>query len=115
MRNGGGVTGPIMVQTGQDGDNSSASLTLRDQLSVLSISIESIPNSDSTTVQDSDSDIVSFYTAKSFDEPGMQGESQSTPPPRIPLSARPPSIPPDFPGASESMIPVHASSSVETV
>lgn len=115
MRNSGDVTGPIMVQTGRDRDNSSDSLTLRDQPSGLSISTETIPNSDSTTVQDSDSDIVSFYTAKSSDEPGMQDESHSAPPSGIPLSVRPPSVPHDFPGASELAIPVHASSSVETV
>jgi hypothetical protein len=106
-----------MVQTLQDGDNSSVSLTLTDQPSVLSVSMESIRNSGSTTVQDSHSDTVSFYTAKSFDEPGMQDECQSAPPPPgILLTVRPASVPPHSPGASESTMPVHASSAgVETV
>jgi len=105
-----------MVQTGRDRDNSSVSLTLTDQPSVLSISIESIPISDSTTVQDSHSDTVSFYTAKSFDESGgMQDECQSAPPAGILSTPRPASVPPHSPGASESTMPVHASSSVETV
>jgi hypothetical protein len=115
VRRNGGDTDPVMVQTGRDHDNSSVSLTLADQPSVVSISQESIPNSDSTAVQDSDSDIVSFYTAKSFAEPGMENESLSAPAPGILLSVRPPSVPPDFPGASESTMPMHASSSVETV
>ena len=115
MKRNGGVTDPVMVQTGRDRDNSSVSLTLTDQPSVLSNSLESIPNSDSTAVQDSHSDIVSFYTAKSFDEPGMQDECQSTPPAGIPLTVPPASVPPHLPGASESTMPVHASSGVETV
>jgi hypothetical protein len=105
-----------MVQmSGRDHDNSSVSLTLADQPSVVSISVKSIPNSDSTAVHDSDSDMVSFYTAKSFAEPGMENESLSAPPPGIPLSVRSPSVLPDFPGAAESTMPVHASSGVETV
>jgi hypothetical protein len=119
-RNGGG-TGPIMVQTGRDKDSLSisGSLTLTDQPSVRSISTENIRNSDSTTVQDSHSDAVSFYTAKSFDEPasGMQDEcqSESAPPPGIPFTVSPASGPPHFSDASGSTMPVHASSSVETV
>ncbi len=120
MKRNGDVAGPIMIQMGRDRDNSSVSLTLTNQLSVLSISMESAFNPDSTTVQDSDSDIVSFYTAKSSDEPGMQDECQLVPPPAIlssvrPASVRPASVPPQSPDASESTMPVHASCSVETV
>ena len=113
----GGVTDPIrvMFQTGQEKDNSSVSLTLTDQPSVLSVSMESIRNSDSTTVQDSHSDSVSFYTAKSFDEPGIQDECQSSPPPGILFTAPLASIPPHVHGVPESKMPVHASPSVETV
>jgi hypothetical protein len=116
----GGVTDPIMVQTaGRDRDDSSLSLTLTDQPSVLSISMESIPNSDSTAVQDSHSDTTSFYTAKSFDEPTgiLQDESQSLAalPAGILSTVHPASVPPHSPGASESTMPVHASSGVETV
>jgi hypothetical protein len=140
---------PIMVQTGRDKDNSSVSLTLTDQHSVLSISMGSIRNSDSTTVQDSHSDTVSFYTAKSFDEPGMEHQCQLAPPPGLLPTVRPVSVPsapqpvflpiirpasvpsaplqaflstfppasvsPHFSDASKSTMPVHASSSVETV
>jgi hypothetical protein len=115
VKRNGGVTGPIMVQTGRDRDNLSVSLTVTDRPSVLSISIESIPISGSTAVQDSDSDTVSFYTAKSFVEPGMQDECQSAPPAGILSTVRPVSAPPHSPGASESTMPVHASFSVETV
>ncbi len=103
--------------TDRDKDSLSISLTLTDQPSVLSISMESIRNSDSTTVQYSHSDAVSFHTAKSFDEPasGMQGECQSAPPPGIPLTVRPASDPLHFSDASGSTMPVYASSSVETV
>ena len=116
----GGATGPIRVtvQTDREKDDSSISLTLTDQASVLSISMESTRNSDSTTVQDShsDTDAVSFYTAKSFDESGMQYERQLTPPPGITLLTVPrASVPPHFPGAPESMMPTHASPNVETV
>ena len=110
-----------MVQMGResrDKDNSNGSLTLTDQPSVLSISMETVRNSDSTTVQDSHWDTVSFdsfYTAKSFDELEMQDKCQSSPPPGILLTVRPASVPPHFPGGPESMMPVHASRSVETV
>jgi hypothetical protein len=114
VKRNGGVTDPIKVKTGRGRDNSSVSLTLTDQPSVLSISIGSIPISDSTAVQDSRSDTVSFYTAKSFDEPGMQDECQSAPPAGILSTVRPASVPPHSPGASESTMPVHASG-VETV
>ena len=118
VKRNGGVTDPIMVQTGRDRDNSSVSLTLTDRPSVPSISMESIPNSDSTAVQDSHSDTVSFYTAKSFDgsEPGgMHDECQSAPQAGILSTVRPASVPPHFPGASEPTMPVHASSGIETV
>jgi len=60
------------------------------------------------------SDTVSFYySAKSFDELEMQG--QSSPPAGILLTAPPASVPPYFSGASESTMSVHASSSVEIV
>lgn len=105
-----------MVQTGRDKDNLGVSPTVTDQLSILSISVESIRNSNSTTVQDSYSDAVSFYTAKSFDEPGMeQDECQLSPPAGIPLTAPPAFVLPHFSGASGLTMPVHASSSVETV
>jgi hypothetical protein len=59
--------------------------------------MESIPNSDCTTLQDSDSDIVSFYTDKSFADFGMKNESLSAWALGILLSVRPPSVPSDFP------------------
>ena len=104
-----------MVQKGRNRDNSRISLTLTDQLSVLSISIESITISDSTAVQDSHSDTMSFYTAENFDEPREQDECQSSPPVGVLSTDRPASTPPHSPSATESTIPVHASSSVETV
>ena len=112
-----GVTGPIMVQPGRDRDSLSTTLTLTDQPSVLSISTDSLRNSDPTAVQDSHSDIVSFYSAKSFDEPAseIQDECQSAPLPGILLTARPGSDQLHFSDATGSTIPVHASSSVETV
>jgi hypothetical protein len=83
----GDVTVPIriMVQTARDKDNSSGSLTLIDQPSVLSIPMERIRSSNSTTVEDLHSGTVSsFCTGKSFDEPGMQDdECQSSPPPAM--------------------------------
>jgi hypothetical protein len=116
----GGVTDPIrvMFQRGRDKDNSSGSLTLTDQPSALSIYMESIHNPDSTTVQDSPSaDAVSesFYTAKSFDESGMQDECQSSPPAGTLLTTPPAFVLPHFSDASGSTMPVHACSSVETV
>ena len=115
MKRNGGVTNPIMVQKGRNRDNSSISLTLTDQLSVLSISIESIPNSDSTAVQDSHSDTVSFYTAENFDEPGAQDDCQSSLTVGILSTVRPASAPSHSTSATESTMPVHASSGVETV
>jgi hypothetical protein len=112
---GGTIPIRVMVQMDLDKDNSSVSLTLTDQPSVLSSSMKSIRNSDSTTVQDSHSYAVSFYTAKSFDEPGAQDECQSSPPPGTPLTAPPGSVPPHFSYASGSTMPVNSSSSVETV
>jgi hypothetical protein len=84
-----------MIQTGQDKDNSGISLTLTDHPSILSISMDSIRNSDSTTVPDSDSGTVSFYTAKSFDEPGMERQCQLAPPlaPGLLPTVRPVSVP----------------------
>jgi hypothetical protein len=93
VKRNGGVTNPIMVQMGRDKDISSVSLTLTDQPSVLSISMESIRNSDSTTVQDSHSGTVSFYTAKSLDEPGMEHQCQLAPPPGLLPTVRPVSVP----------------------
>jgi hypothetical protein len=117
VKRNGGVTVPIrvMVQTDRDKVDSSVSLTLTDRPSVLSISMESIHDFKSMTVQDSHSDTVSFHTAKSSDEPGMQDECQSSPPAGIPLTAPPAFVLPHFSGASGSAMPVHASSSVETV
>ena len=117
MKRNGGLTVPIrvMVQTGRDKDNSSVSLTLTDQPSVLSVSVESIRNSNSTIVQDSHSDSVSFYTAKSFDESGMQDECQSSTLPGIPLITRLASVLLHFSDTSGSTMPVNACSGVETV
>ncbi len=96
----GGITDPIVVQIGRDKDDLSLSLTHSDQLSVLSISMESGLNSDSTTVQDSHSDTMSFYTAKSFGDLWMHDEYKSAPPPGIlqtvRLSSLPTAPPPAF-------------------
>ena len=102
---------------------------------------------DSTTLQDSDSDIVSFYTAKSFDETRMERQCRLTSPPGLLQTVRPVSVPsvpppvflptarpasvpsalplgirtlhasvlPHFPDPTKPAVPVHASSSVETV
>jgi hypothetical protein len=94
----------------------------------------SIRNPDSTTMQDSDSDTMSFYTAKSFDESAMEHQCQlappplagllptvrpasvpSAPPPEISPTLHPASVLPHLSNASESTTPVHASSNVETV
>ena len=103
-----------MVQTARDKDNSSVSFALTDQPSVLSIPMERIRNSDSTTVEDLHSGAVSSFCtgkSKSFDEPGMQDvECQSTPPPAILLTVCPASVPPHFLGVPESMMSVHAAS-----
>ena len=105
------ATVPIMVPTGRHKD----SLSLTDQSSIPSISMSSTTlNPNSSTEQDSHSDTVSFYySAKSFDESEMQG--QSCPAAGIMLTAAPASFPPNFSDASGSTMPVHASSSVETV
>jgi hypothetical protein len=52
-------------------------------------------NQDSMTLklEDSDSDTMSFYTAKSFYEPGMEHECQLLPPPGLPPTVRPVSVP----------------------
>ena len=140
VKRNGGVTNPTMVQIGRNKDSLSISLT--DQSSTL--------NQDSMTLRDSDSDIVSFYTAKSFDEPGIVRKCQPAPPgllptvrpvsvPSVPPPAflptvrrgRPASVPsapsgilpilhpasilPHFPYPTRSTMPLHASSSVETV
>jgi hypothetical protein len=114
VKRNGGVTVPIriMVQTARDKDNSSVSFALTDQPSVLSIPMERIRNSDSTTVEDLHSGAVSsFCTGKSFDEPGMHdAECQSNPPPAILLTGCPASVPPHFLGVPKSMMPVHAAS-----
>lgn len=143
----GGVTNPTMVQIGRNKD--SLSICLSDQPSTVSISIKSTLNPDSMTLQDSDSDIVSFYTAKSFDETGTEHQCRLSLPPGLPPTVRPlsvPSIPPPaflptvrpasvpsapppmfpptlhtisvlphIPDPTKSTMPVHASSSVETV
>ncbi len=109
----GGVVDPIVVQIGLDKDNLSVSIS--DQSSVPSTSMESTLNQDSMTLQDSNSDTVSFYTAESSDEPGTQDERQLAPPPAILPSVRPAPVSPQFPNASESTMPVHPSCSVETV
>ncbi|KAN0105465.1 Pheromone A receptor domain containing protein [Russula decolorans] len=87
----GGVANPTVVQIGRSKDSLSISLT--DQSSTLSISMESTLNQDSMTLQDYDSDIVSFYTAKSFDEPGIEHQCQLAPPPGLLLTVRPVSVP----------------------
>ena len=163
MNGNGGVTKPIAVRMGRNKDNLSISRT--DQYSIQSISMESTLNPDSVTFQDSDSDTVSFYTAKSVNDPRAEHQCQqgplpglmpivhpasvpSAPPPAfmpnvrpasipstslqafLPIfrpvsvpSATPPEIPPTRPAsvlphlldASESTMPVHASSSAEMV
>jgi hypothetical protein len=150
VKRNGGVTNPTMVQMGRNKDSLSISLT--DQSSTLSISMESALNQGSMTLQDCDSDIVSFYTAKSFAEPRMEHQYQLSLPPGLLPTVRPvsvPSIPPPvflptvrpgrsasvpsapppgflatlhpasflpyFPDPTRSTMPVHASSSVETI
>ena len=77
-----------MLQTGRVKDNSSVSLTL------TNISIERTLEQDSMSLQDSDSDTVSFHTAKSFGEPGMeQQRRQLAPPPGLLPIVRPVSVP----------------------
>ncbi|KAI0274471.1 pheromone A receptor-domain-containing protein [Russula aff. rugulosa BPL654] len=114
VKRNGDVTVPIriMVQTARDKVNSSVSFALTDQPSVLSIPMETIRNSDSTTVEDLHSGAVSsFCTGKSFDEPGMQdAECQSNPPPAILLTGCLASVSPHFLGVPESMMSVHAAS-----
>ena len=105
------VTVPIMVPTGRRHKDS---ISLTDEPSTPSISMTSTLNPNSATEQDSHSDTTSFYhSAKSFDELGMQG--QSFPQAGMLLTAPPAFLPPNFCDASESTMPVHASSSVETV
>lgn len=93
--------------------------TIRNKDSVSLTSIPSIAtmstlNPNSATEKASCPDTVSFYhSAKSFDELEMQ--DQSFPPVVILPTAPPASIPPNFSGACQSALPVHASSSVETV
>jgi hypothetical protein len=105
------VTVPIMVPTGRHND----SLSLTDQSSIPSISTTSTTlNPDSATEKLSLSDTMSSYhSAKSFHELEMQG--LSSPLAGILLTSPPASVPPHFSDASESTMPVHASSSVETV
>ena len=107
-----------MAQTHRDNlkDTSSVSLTLTDQLSDLSIYTESIRNSDSTALQDSNSSTLSFHTAESFDEPGTHDECQSSSPAGIMFTA-PASVPPHSSQADSfgSTMPVAPYSSVETV
>jgi len=55
--------------------------------------MESTLDSNSTTVQDSHSDTVSFYTAKSFDDLWMHDECKSAPPAGILQTVRPASLP----------------------
>jgi hypothetical protein len=88
-----GATNPIMVQMGRNNDNLSISFT--DQSSTVSISMESTLIQDSMTLKDSDSDsdIVSFYTAKSSNEPGMEHQYQLAPPPGLLPTLRPVSVP----------------------
>ncbi|KAI0271185.1 pheromone A receptor-domain-containing protein [Russula aff. rugulosa BPL654] len=91
------VTDPIVVQMSREKD--SLSISSMDRSSTLSISMEStLINQDSattTTLKDSaDSEIVSFYTAKSFEEPGIVRQSQLAPPPGLLQTVRPLPAPP---------------------
>jgi len=89
-----GVTKPIAVQMSREKDSLSISLTDQSSTPTLSISMEGTLNQDSVTLQDSDSDMVSVYTAKSFDEPGMVHQCQLDPPPGLlPTFRRPVSVP----------------------
>jgi hypothetical protein len=103
------VTVPIMVPTGRHHD----SLSLTDQSSMQTISMTSTLDPDSATEKALDSDTISSYhSAKSFAE--LEMEDQSSPPPGNLLTA-PASVPPHFSDPSESMMPVHASSSIDIV
>lgn len=98
MKRNGDGTNSIMVQMGQKKDSLSiisVSLADSDQSSTMSISMGSTPNQDSITMklEDSDSDTMSFYTAKSSYEPGMEHECQLPPPRGLPLTVRPVSVP----------------------
>lgn len=85
-----------------------------------SVSLSSIPSIATTStlnpnsVTENASDTVSFYhSAKSSDELEMQDQSS---PPAVILPISPPaSVPPNFSGACQSAMPVHASPSIETV
>ena len=92
-----GVT--TIIQESRDKD--SLSISLADHTSTLSFSMESTLNQDFVTLQDSDSDTVSFYTAKSFNDPRVEDQCQQGPLPGLgaptinPLSV-PPAPPPVF-------------------
>jgi hypothetical protein len=104
------VTVPIMVPTGRHKD----SFSFTGPSSTPSISTVNNLNPNSATEQASHSDTMSlYYSAKSFDDLEMQGKS--SPPTGMPLAVPPASVPPHFSDRSESTMPVHASSSVETV
>ena len=119
------VANPIVVQISRPKDSLSISST--DQPSTLSISLESTPGQDSMTLQDSDppkdSYAESFYTAKSVHETGMEQHFQLAPSPGRLQTLRPVSVPsvpppvflPTARPATKTTMPVHASSSVETV
>jgi hypothetical protein len=147
VKRNGGVTNPTMVQMGRNND--SLSIPLTDQSSTLSIPTEIALKCDSMTSKDSDSNTVSFYTAKSFDKPGKKYQCQlaaapgllptvrpmsvpsvpppvflptvppasvpSAPPPGILPTLHPGSVLPHFPDPAKLTMPVHVSSSVETV
>ena len=104
------VTVPIRVPTGRHMD----SLSLTDRSSTPSVSSTFNPNS--ATEQASHSDTISLYhSAKSFDDSELEMQGQSSQLAGILLTAPPASVPPHFSGASESTMPVHASSIVDTV
>ncbi len=93
-------------------------MTLTDEPLVLSLSMKGTDEFNSTTSNDSDSDIVSFYTAKNFDELGIRDQYKlsplpgihpalrsvsvpSTPSPVFLSTLRPVSVPPQFHDASD--------------
>src|SRR6266436_3306583 len=91
MKRNGGLTNSIVVQMSRAKD--SLSISSADQSSTLSISMESTLDQDSMTLQDSDSDTVSFHTAKSFQGTGMEHHWQLAPPPGFLQTVRPVSLP----------------------
>ena len=81
-----------MVKNSRDKD--SLSISLADRPSNLSFSMESTLNQDSVTLRDSDSDTESFYTAKSFNDPRVEGQCQQGSLPGVVPTTHTVSVPP---------------------